>query len=217
MASKRLSKAIVERAVADGAAGQTYNVNDAACPGLELRVAPRGATFSLRTSHMRREIRLRLAGVDLLTLDQARAIASDGMLMLRERRIIPDANWLRAKLQTIGVLAKPVEAPLPAPKPSTWTFSQAAEQYLAEVKRTRREATWRDRRGMLGMSELKPLAARPVGAITRQEIATIVGAIHRSGRERHAAHLCEVIRPMWTWLADDGQQLRSGIASVNVV
>lgn len=211
MASKKLSKATVERAVADAAAGQTYNVNDAACPGLELRVAPRGAVFSLRTSYKRKEIRLRLAGVDLLTLDQARAIVSDGMLMLREKRLLPDAGWVRHKLIAIGVVAKAEEAVSIPRKALTWTYAQAVTFYLEEVKRTRREATWRDRRGMLQIAELKPFADRLVGSIGRREIATIVADIHRSGRERHAAHLCEAIRPMWSWLAGDAQQIRSGV------
>ncbi len=211
MASKRLSKAVVERAVSDASAGGSYNLTDAACPGLELRVAPRGAVYSMRTSYKRREIRLRLAGVDLLTLDQARAIVSDGMLMLREKRLIPDAGWVRHKLVELGVVAKEEEQVSIPRRSLTWTFTEAVAAYLEEVRRTRREATWRDRRGMLGMPELKPLAQRPVGSIQRRELATIVADIHRSGRERHAAHLCEVIRPMWTWLAADAQQLRSGV------
>lgn len=216
MASKRLSKAVVERAVADASAGGSYNVNDAACPGLELRVAPRGATFSMRTSYKRREIRLRLAGVDLLTLDQARAIVTDGMLMLREKRLLPDAGWVRHKLVEIGVIAR-AEEEVSIPRRSlTWTMAEATTAYLEEVKRTRREATWRDRRGMLGIAELKPLALRPVGSIQRREIATIVAGIHRSGRERHAAHLCEVVRPMWSWLAQDAQQLRSGVLGTDM-
>ncbi len=216
MASKKLSKAVVEKAVADAAAGETYNVNDAACPGLELRVAPRGAVFSMRTSYKRREIRLRLAGVDLLTLDQARALVSDGMLMLREKRLIPDAGWVRHKLTEIGVLAKAEEQVSIPRRPVTLTFVQAVIAYLEEVKRTRREATWRDRRGMLGIAELGPLRERPVGSIQRREIATIVASIHRSGRERHAAHLCEVIRPMWTWLAGDAQQIHSGVLGADM-
>lgn len=165
----------------------------------------------MRTSYKRREIRLRLAGVDLLTLDQARAIVSDGMLMLREKRLLPDAGWVRHKLVELGIVAKAEEQVSIPRRPQTWTYAQAVDAYLVEVKRTRRERTWSDRRDMLGIAEMKPLRERLVGSISRREIATIVAEIHRSGRERHAAHLCEAVRPMWTWLAGDAQQLRSGV------
>lgn len=207
---KRLNEASLKKAASDAAAGLSYDVSDAGSPGLVLRVAPRGPSWAWRGTLDGKSLRLRLGGVDMLSLAVAREIAAAATSLVREQKQAPTDAWLREQLVRRRVIEKPPE-PAPAPKATTWTFSAAVEHYLAEVKRTRREATWRDRRGMLGMSELKPLSARPVGAITRQEIAAIVGAIHRSGRERHAAHLCEVIRPMWTWLADDGQQLRSGV------
>lgn len=69
---------------------------------------------------------------------------------------------------------------------------------------------------MLNVAEMKALADRDVGSITRREIATIAAEIHRSGRERHAAHLCEAVRPMWSWLASDAQQLRSGVLGTDM-
>jgi integrase len=149
----------------------------------------------------------------MIDLTAARSIATSARELLATTPDYPNQHWLRDQLLRRRIIEAPPpdRPPLPAPKPTTWTLAEATEQYLAEVKRTRREATWRDRRGMLGIAELKPLADRAVGSIQRREVATIVADIHRSGRERHAAHLCEVIRPMWTWLAQDAQQLRSGV------
>lgn len=85
------------------------------------------------------------------------------------------------------------------------------EAYLVEVQETLRPATYRDRRSMLKIAEMQPFFDRPVASITRQELSAVVAHIAKT-RERHAKHLCEVLRPMWTWLSDrDEQQLQSGI------
>lgn len=207
--TKRLTEASLKKAIADAAAGQTYDVSDAGAPGLVLRVAPRGPAWAFRATLNGKAIRFRLGGVDLFGLTVARDLAAAATLLVREQRTFPTDAWLSDQLVRRQVIEK--AAPAPPPAPSTWTFAEARTAYLAEVQRTRREATWRDRRSMLGLKELAAVEGRPVGAISRQELAGIVAAIHRSGRERHASHLCEALRPMWTWLAGDAQQLRSGV------
>lgn len=209
----KLTEKAVAKALTDSAAGKSYDVTDAGAAGLILRAAPRGAVWIVRFMWDSSFRRLKLGPVAMIDLTAARSIATAARELLATTRDYPSEHWLRDQLLRRRIIeAPPADRPPPPPlKPTTWTFAEAVEQYLTEVRRTRREATWRDRRGMLGIAELRPLAQHPVGSIQRREIATIVADIHRSGRERHAAHLCEVIRPMWTWLAADAQQIRSGV------
>lgn len=214
----RLTEKAVAKAVTDSGAGKSYDVTDAGAAGLILRAAPRGAVWIVRFMWDGSFKRLKLGPVSLIDLTAARSIATSARELLATTRDMPNEHWLKDELLRRRIIENPPldRPPPPPPKPTTWTLAEATEQYLAEVKRTRREATWRDRRGMLGIVELKPLTERAVGSIQRREIATIVADIHRSGRERHAAHLCEVIRPMWTWLAADAQQIRSGVLGTDM-
>ena len=212
--SKRLSEASVRKAIADAAAGQTYDVSDLGAPGLVLRVAPRGASWAFRSSVHGRSIRLRLGSVTLFGLTVARDLASAAMLMVRERGDWPNEAWLERELVSRRIIEPPSPEPRPEPglKPlPRWTYRQAMEAYLVEVQETLRPATYRDRRSMLKIAEMQPFFDRPVASITRQELSAVVAHIAKT-RERHAKHLCEVLRPMWTWLSDrDEQQLQSGI------
>lgn len=210
--SKKLTEASVKKAIADAAAGQSYDVTDAGAAGLILRAAPRGAAWILRFMWGGSFKRLRVGAADVISLTIARAIAAAARTALREQRMCPTEVWVTEQLVIRRVIEKPAPAPLPpVALPKMWTFAQAREHFLAEVKRTLRPATFTDRRGMLGMSELTHLADRPVGLIMRADVAKIVGDIHRSGRERYAEKLAEVIRPMWTWLAEEHQRGRSGV------
>lgn len=212
--AKRLNEASVRKAVADAAAGKTYDVSDGGAPGLVLRVASRGASWGFRSTLMAHPIRLRLGSVELFGLTVARDLAGAAMLKVRERFELPEETWLLQQLIMRKIIDRPPPAPMPEPviaKPTTWTYAEARDAYLEEVKRTRRDATWRDRKAMLGLKELRKLEAEPVGAISRRDLASIVAGIHRSGRERHAEHLAECLRPMWSWLAKDAQQRRSGV------
>lgn len=206
--AKRLSEASLKKAVADALAGKSYDVTDAGAPGLVLRVAPRGVTWGFRAKLGDKQLRLRLGSLDLFGLTVARDLASAAMLLVREERIAPTETWLSDQLVSRRIIA----AAPPKPAPVTrWTFAEARDAYLAEVQRTRREATWRDRKSMLGLKELAAIEDTPVARITRRDLAGIVAGIHRSGRERHAEHLAECLRPMWKWLSQDAQQLRSGV------
>jgi integrase len=207
----------VLKAISDSKAGVTKDVTDAGRSGLILRAAPRGATWLWRYMWDGKYRRLKLGPVSVINLTAARAIAAAAReYLLTQDRPLHD-GWVRDQLMmrrliarpSLDVVAKP--PPLPLPKPNTWTFPEAREAFLDEVKRTLRPGTLTDRRGMLGIQELAHLAEKPVALITRSEIAAIVADIFRSGRERHAGKLAEVIRPMWTWLADQHQQKLSGV------
>ncbi|MFC5395333.1 tyrosine-type recombinase/integrase [Bosea vestrisii] len=205
----------VAKAITDSRAGKSYDVTDAGRSGLILRAAPKGASWLWRYMYDGQYRRLKLGPVSLINLTIARSIAAAAReYLVTQDRPLGEA-WVRDQLMMRRVIDRPaldiVAKPSPPPKPMTWTYAEAVAAYLVEVKRTRRERTWSDRRGMLGIAEMKHLQSRPVSSIGRREIATIVAEIHRSGRERHASHLCEAIRPMWSWLAGDAQQLRSGV------
>ena len=205
--AKRLSEASVKKALADGLAGQRYDVSDAGAPGLVLRVG-RAPAWAFRSTLNGTPIRLRLGGLDLFGLTVARDLASAAMLMVREERIAPTETWLSDQLVSRRLIA--AAPPKPAPV-ARWTYREARDAYLEEVRRTRREATWRDRKSMLSLKELAAIEDTPVAKITRRDLAGIVAGIHRSGRERHAEHLAECLRPMWAWLGKDAQQIRSGV------
>ena len=214
----RLTEKLVAKAGTDSAAGRSYDVTDAGAAGLILRAAPRGASWIVRFMWDGSFRRLRLGPVTMIDLVAARSIATAARELLATTRDYPNDHWLRDQLLMRRIIEKPPadRPPPPPPKPTTWTYAEAVNAYLVEVKRTRRERTWSDRRDMLGIVEMKPLRDRAVGSISRREIATIVADIHRSGRERHAAHLCEAVRPLWTWLAGDAQQLRSGVLGADM-
>lgn len=211
--AKRLTEASIKKAVTDAAAGERYDVFDAAAPGLVLRVAPRGAVWGLKFGWDRETRRLKLGPVGMIDLTAARSIAAAAKDLLATTSDIPNEHWLKDQLLRRRIIEAPPadRPPPPPPKSRTWTFAQARTAFLDEVLRTLREDTWRDRRYMLGIAELKPLNDVAVASITRLQLAGVVGGIHKSGRERHAEHLVEILRPMWTWLGEDGQQLISGV------
>jgi hypothetical protein len=209
-----LSQQVLDKARRDAAAGRTYDLTDARAPGLVLRVGKTGCTWTFRGRKYSKFVRVRLGSLDLLTLTVAREIAGAAMGQLRDTPYPPDDDWVRRWLlgkRVIHEPPKPAPSPVPEDRSLGWTYAEARTAYLAEVQRTRRDATFRDRKYMLGLPELKPIEGRPVGLIRRQELASIVASIHRSGRERHAEHLVECLRPMWSWLAGDAQQLKSGV------
>ena len=124
---------------------------------------------------------------------------------------IPDERWLHARKVEYKKVERAAPEPRPEPVRSLWDFETAKDAYLAEVKRTRRDATWTDYKNMLGAPELKRLEKKLVADISRVTLAGIVADVHKSGRERHAEHLASVLRPMWKFLGQDAQVRRSGI------
>lgn len=209
----KLTEKAVTKAVTDSAAGKAYDVTDAGAAGLILRAAPRGASWLIRYMWDGSFKRLKLGPVSLIDLTAARSIATSARELLATTRFMPNEHWLKDELLRRRIIEAPPldRPPPPPPKPTTWTFAEAREEYLAEVKRTLRPATLADRRGMLNICEVAHLAGAPVGTISLATMATIVADIHRTGRERYAGKLAECIRPMWTWLAEPAQQIRSGV------
>jgi integrase len=201
------------------AGAAAYDVNDGKS-GLVLRVGRRQATWAWRTEKATKTIRLSFGSVDFLSLTQARGLAGRAMEQVRDRNSQVDDEWVRGELVRMGL----AEPPPPEPKKETyadivarieaderWTFGEARERFLDEVRRTRREATWIDYRKMLTVAELRPFENQKVWSIDIGAMARVVAGMHRSGRERHAEHLASVIRPLWTFLALEENRHQSAV------
>lgn len=80
--SKKLTEAAVKKAVADSAAGQSYDVTDAGTAGLILRAAPRGAVWIYRHMWEGSFRRLKLGPVSMIDLTAARSIATSARELL---------------------------------------------------------------------------------------------------------------------------------------
>jgi hypothetical protein len=222
----KLTQDKVNKLVAECVKGlKPRDVIDDGCTGLILRLKPRGASWGLKVERGGTTYRLKLGTPAVLTHVQARSIVAraQGDLVTGSEPIALD--WLHKRLAELG-LAEPPRPKGKPPKPPElvaelaadfgdlpfWTWEQAREAYLAEVKRTRRPDTWIDYRTVLHMKELAPLAQTyRVKRITRETLAGIVADVHATGRERQAEHLASVLRPMWNYLADDHVKRRSGV------
>ncbi|MGG3810125.1 integrase family protein [Methylorubrum rhodesianum] len=219
----KLTEAMVKKALADvEAKAKAYDLIDAGCPGLLLRVGPRGARFAFKFESGHRTHRLTFGSPETIRLAEARSLASEARRRLVDRIGIPDDRWLEAQLRKLRKLPP---KPEPAPRDPAlvqafeddmlrhgeWTWEEARESFLREVARTRRPATHLDYSKMLSVPELAVFAGRRVRRITIEDLATIVYAIHASGRERHAEHLASVLRPMWSYLAKHEHKKKSGV------
>ncbi|MET7242938.1 integrase arm-type DNA-binding domain-containing protein [Methylobacterium sp. EM32] len=205
------------------------DVIDRGCVGLALRLRPRGATWSFKMVRGGEERRIKIGTPAAITLDQARAIAAAARRDVNNRIAVFDGDaWLHKEFIALG-LSEPTPPP-PERDPQSvatfeealedmnfWTWEQAREAYLAEVKRTRRPDTWNDYRAMLHVEELAPLGGLKVRRITRSELSVIVAEMHESGRERHAEHLASVLRPMWTYLTKDHIRPKSGLGETQTM
>lgn len=208
----RLSKTHVDKALRDVAAGApAYDLIDSQQPGLLLRVGPRGARWAFKIVRSKTTYRLTLGSPPGLTLDEAREIVANAQKHVANRTAAPDDRFLEAEFIRLGKVA-----PRPAPPPRDpvmvaawtrhsedlpfWTWEEARAEYLAEVKRTKRPDTWKDYGAKLHMKELSGLDGLKVRRITLEDLAKIVYAVHKSGRETQARNLASALRPMWRWL-----------------
>lgn len=201
------------------------DVIDDGCVGLILRLKPRGASWGIKLERGGQTFRLKIGTPGMLTLAQARLVVAKAVALVENRVAVPDMDWLHRTFAELGLAAPPapplerdpeVVAALQRDMPDLgfWTWEQAREAYLAEVKRTRRPDTWIDYRTVLGMRELAPLQdVWRVNRITREQLAGIVADVHATGRERQAEHLASVLRPMWNFLANDHVKRRSGVGA----
>ncbi|SDM57211.1 hypothetical protein SAMN05216360_102476 [Methylobacterium phyllostachyos] len=221
--SVRLSKTHVDKALKDARDGTpAYDLIDSQQPGLLLRVGPRGARFAFKAIRFKQTLRLTLGSPPGLTLDEARSIVAEAQKLVANRTGMPDDKFLEAQFIRLGkVTARPSPPPrdpaLVAERERSiadlpyWTWETARTEYLAEVRRTLREATWKDYSAKLGAPELAVLAGKAVRRVTEEDLAGVVFEVHQSGRETHAVNLAAALRPMWRWMWKPHIRTRSGI------
>lgn len=208
-----LTQALIDRTLKQVANDRTrQELHDLRAPGLFLRVQPRGSKWGWRTALSGKTIRLDLGPLDEWTLTEARVVAGAASAMIKSRLGVPTSDWLHQQRIKHGKIEPEIrETATNAREFTQWTFAEGRDAYLAEVRRTLRPATYNDYRHMLHVSELDELQSEKIARITRLRLASIVATVHQSGRERYAGKLADTLRPMWRWLGDDAQTLRSGV------
>ncbi|UYO00175.1 MAG: integrase family protein [Devosia sp.] len=209
-----INAAIVAKAKADARPGaKRYEVSDSRAKGLVLRVGPSGAVWQFRYAVDKRDVRLAIGDVDTWTIAEARDLVVRGQAMLRDRSGLPNAEWIERMLVRTGKIAEATMAPAPE-KPRDvfrWTFEQGRAAFLYEMKRTKSPVTAADYRQKICAAEFEPFQKRPLPTIARTEMAGVVGKIHRSGRETHAANTARVISAAWSWFEKDQQISDAGV------
>jgi hypothetical protein len=202
-------------ALSDHRKGQRYDVSDSRAAGLQLRVKPTGLRWSVRsrlhgTQH-RYDLGAAVQGdedVGGVCLATARARAVRVAEMARHGH--NPATYLAAVATGVSIeTARRIEAERPKP---SWTWEKAKTEFLADVKRTRREDTHRDYRGKLQPAELCRFDGRMVNTITRNEMASAIAAVHGRDAEVMAEGMVRVVKRMWTWLAEAVRQDETSVA-----
>jgi len=218
---------MVDKLVAECGRGmKSRDLIDDGSVGLALRLRPRGATWSFKMVRNGEEKRLKLGTPGLLTLSQARAIAAAARRDVENRVAVFDGErWLHYQFAELKLVDPPKPEKVGKQRDPEivaswerglddmryWTWEQARDAYLAEVKRTKRYDTWIDYRNILRSKDLVSLHETRVRHITRQQLSVIVAEILTSGRERQAEHVASVLRPMWNYLAGDFVKHLSGV------
>lgn len=211
-----ITQATVTKALADAVpGGRRYDIVDARSQGLSLRVSPRGVQWSLRFQVAGKDRRIALGGVDQWSIAEAREIAAKAQAMLRDRVSIPNDDWIDRLRRQAG---KIVKATLVAAQPARprelflWTLKDAREIYLKDRAQALRPVTVDDYRHKLTSPEIAVHDKTVVARITRQDMATAVALIHRSGRETHAENVVRAVSAFWSWMARDEWIQKSGVA-----
>lgn len=206
-----ITAAVVAKARKESVAGaKQLDITDVQAPGLVLRVQATGAVWQFRFEMHGRSSRLTLGSVDEWTIAEARDLVAEARKLIRGRIRRPDDDWVHEQRVAMG---KSAAAPVAAVhRQSTyWTYKQAVTAYLAMIKKTKSENTHRDYKQTLGNADLAVLAKRPVPSISRSDLSKIVADVHASGREPTAEGMVRKLKPLWKWLAADGQADKSGV------
>jgi integrase len=167
-----------------------YAVYDPACPGLAIRVTPRGhKTFVLggRYPGKSQFSRVELGQAGRLTLEQARAKARQwGEWIARGVDPRDEEVRLRKEAETAAALAV------------THSFLAVAEEFIARGLRGQRKAATVAREIR---TELVPhWGLRPITEITRADVARLIGKIvTRSRTGAYAHNILGHVRQLFAW------------------
>lgn len=211
MPSTDITQKTVAKAKGDAKPGNPrYEITDTRARGLRLRVGPQGVIWQFRYKRDTKTHRVLIGDVDEWTIAEARQIASDAAAKLRAQYGLGDDFMHHQRIKHAKIF---YTAPSPPDDRQLlkWSLETSIKNYLAEVERALKPATYADYRRMLGTPELKPFLKLPVATIRRQDLAGVVAAVHHRGVERHAEHLASVLRPLWTFLERDDLIRKTGV------
>src|ERR1700679_292819 len=195
-------------------AGKKAEIGDARARGLILRIhSPTKWNWEIRRSFAGKDHRFLLGSE--WSLDEARELHLQ--FQIHARRGGPDTpavSWspwhvLLAQRRSLklGVHISPPtpkESPHKLPdKPRSILWRDAAALWVAELMRTRREATAVGYRNALNVQELVPFHSKMVRDISRQDMAEAVKAIAQRGKERQAETCSVPVRCFFKFLGGD--------------
>jgi hypothetical protein len=200
--------------------GKKFEVIDTHCPGLTMRVRPRGVRWSVRVRLHGRQRRWDLGlvvegddNVDGVCLASARAWATTVREYARK-----DQNPEPFIERVTGRSAAPV-ATGPRPDRMTLLWQDAVEQYLDSLydpkkpeEATNRPATRKDYKSKLAVPELLIFGGRALSTITREEIAEANAKTCKRAYDMGCGSL-RTLKAFWSWLRDP---MRSRITGVSV-
>lgn len=212
-----ITAATVRKALVDHRDGKTYDLIDSRCPGLTLRVRPRGARWSIRArlhgDQRRWDLGVAVEGnedVDGVCLATARAWATQVREYAR-RDQNPD--------QFVARLTGQKDVPTAGTRPvrSTLTWKEAVDQYLDSLYdqkhpdlATNRPATRKDYKSKLGTEELKKFQRRTVASLTKEEIAEANAKTCKRAYDMGAGQL-RTLKAFWVWLRDPSRSRTTGV------
>ncbi|MGC0326697.1 hypothetical protein ABIG06_007326 [Bradyrhizobium sp. USDA 326] len=210
-----ITASTLKAAFRDQRQSERYDVSDTRINGLQLRVKPTSVRWSVRVRLHGEQKRYDLGpavegdqNIEGLSLPGARARAMRVCEMARNGH--DPATFLAAIAGGVSIETQ-LKIKAEKPKPS-WTWQKAKQEFLAEIKRSRREDTHRDYRGKLLPKELARFEDRMVNCITRNEVAAAIADVHSRGAEAMAEGMVRVIKRFWSWLAEAVRQDQTNVA-----
>jgi integrase len=185
MASIRLTDARVS-AAAKG--GKRVSIMDAAEPGLELRVAKKGATFALRRSVAGKDVRLTLGRYPAMSLSAARAKALD----------------LKNRLEKEGDFrAQDRKDEAAAAERAAYTVSCLADDWLRDVSKRVRLSTLTLHKTRIDKHIRPVLGARPIGEVKRADVRALLHDIAGKGHAITSNRVGQILAGMYAFAIDE--------------
>lgn len=206
-----ITNRVIERARAEASKDRKRReIADARAVGLVLNVGPQLAVWYWLCAKRSRRIRLRLGETSTWSVDEARLLATEAHRLVFDVGGVPDEGWVAARRRALGK-EPPLAQTQEIRSALHWTFAEAREKYLLEIKRTRRPATHKDYAGKLWAPEIDAFARDPVSKIGVGAMSRALQAIGARGAYTQAAGVQRVIRAMWSWLESPAQSDLSGV------
>ncbi len=191
------------------AKGARVNITDSRGRGLVLRGGPEGLVWGHRVQLGGKPCRMVLGTVDRWTIAEARAIADAATDYAKTHKRAPDDAWLQAHLVATGKIAAPALANDSAG--GFPTFAEGRKEYLQYLTGHLKPATIASYKGFLEHAAVRVLDDRRLPTVTRDDVREIVIAVHAGGHERTAEAIVSAIRPLFSFLGEDGRRKRYGV------